>query len=359
MILIIKFGLFNAFLIGVLFLTNTKGNLIANRYYGLLVLAFSFIVLENILIATGEILKFPHLFTVGSIMLMLIPPLSFFLYFSLIHRTYKPKHTWLHYLPFVFILVMLLPTFLLDTDLKQEVISSIYYDGEKLSPKYLVYTAINIIQFFIYNLIVLKDIGKKSTSNKRTIKALWSWSYFLYIIMTILMILYIVVYVLFIFTSSDHTKLIVVFAIAVLVSIHLCSVKLVQNPFFFSSSEAKYDRSTLTVEMRSYLKKGFEIYFKENKPFLNSRIKLSKLAQELNVSPHQLSQFINQEKKMTITELLNQYRIKYSIGLLEENAQMTILAVALDSGFSSQANFIKIFKKVTGNTPSQYRKNKS
>jgi putative ABC transport system permease protein len=63
--------------------------------------------------------------------------------------------------------------------------------------------------------------------------------------------------------------------------------------------------------------------------------------------------------KKNFATYVNEYRIKEAIRLLSENSNDTISYqnVAFDVGFNDQRNFNRVFKKMTGLTPSEFRNN--
>ena len=58
---------------------------------------------------------------------------------------------------------------------------------------------------------------------------------------------------------------------------------------------------------------------------------------------------------MTAWDYVNIKRIEKSLGLLK-NTDDTVLSVAAECGYNNTANFNRIFKKITGLTPAEYRK---
>ena len=83
---------------------------------------------------------------------------------------------------------------------------------------------------------------------------------------------------------------------------------------------------------------------------------LNRLAELLNISPHKLSQVINENLCMNFNDYLNKYRIDYAIKLLSspEQHKFTTEAIALKAGFNSRSPFYNAFKKQTGLTPRQF-----
>jgi len=58
---------------------------------------------------------------------------------------------------------------------------------------------------------------------------------------------------------------------------------------------------------------------------------------------------------MTIFEYLNKIKIEFACNLLMD-ADLKISEVCWDSGFNNFSHFNKQFKRITGMTPSEYRK---
>ena len=58
-----------------------------------------------------------------------------------------------------------------------------------------------------------------------------------------------------------------------------------------------------------------------------------------------------------ISDYINELRIKRAIEEIEKG-NMLILDIALEAGFESLSTFNRAFKKITGTTPSDYKKAK-
>ena len=93
-----------------------------------------------------------------------------------------------------------------------------------------------------------------------------------------------------------------------------------------------------------------EIYTQKN-------LKITDLADRLEISQKDLSQYIFETYGNTFSNYINDKRIQKVIALLQEEdaRKYTLLAVAENAGFSSKSTFNSVFKKMTGLTPSQYR----
>ena len=94
------------------------------------------------------------------------------------------------------------------------------------------------------------------------------------------------------------------------------------------------------------------------KPYLDTKLGLKELAEDLDISVHHLSQVINEKLGKNFFEFVNGYRVAEVISLLKnpQYKRYTLLAIAYDSGFNSKSRFNSVFKKNTGFTPSKYIK---
>ena len=84
-------------------------------------------------------------------------------------------------------------------------------------------------------------------------------------------------------------------------------------------------------------------------------IELDHLAELASMAKSSLCRFFKEKMGITIFEYLNKIKIEYACKLLMDE-DLSIFDVSLDSGFNNLSFFNKQFKKVTGHTPSRYRK---
>lgn len=86
-----------------------------------------------------------------------------------------------------------------------------------------------------------------------------------------------------------------------------------------------------------------------------NQISLADLSKSLHVCSSYLSTLFKQEMGITFTDYINELRIKKSKELLASTT-LSILDISIHTGFGDQSYFTKVFKKLEGKTPSQYRK---
>ncbi len=96
----------------------------------------------------------------------------------------------------------------------------------------------------------------------------------------------------------------------------------------------------------------------DQKLYLDPNLTLASLAEELSLSPNVTSRTINAGFGQSFTEYINTYRVAEVKRRIEagDAVQMTILALALDAGFSSKTTFNRVFKEQVGHTPKVYIK---
>jgi len=109
----------------------------------------------------------------------------------------------------------------------------------------------------------------------------------------------------------------------------------------------------IAEECTQKLKRLMEI----KKIYCDPAISLHSLAEKLSVSPHVLSQVLNEKLNRAFPDFINSYRIEEAKRILRETGgEQKIATVALDVGFNTLAVFYTAFKKFTHMTPAQYKK---
>ncbi|MCB0635420.1 MAG: helix-turn-helix domain-containing protein [Lewinella sp.] len=87
--------------------------------------------------------------------------------------------------------------------------------------------------------------------------------------------------------------------------------------------------------------------------FLDPRLSLRELAQQLGLSPNQLSLVLNEGLGQNFNSFVNHYRVEAFKALAKDpaHAHLTILGLAYECGFNSKTVFNTYFKQQTGMTP--------
>jgi len=127
-----------------------------------------------------------------------------------------------------------------------------------------------------------------------------------------------------------------------------------------ASYKIKYERNRIPPSKASDCYQRLLQLMQTEKPFLQPQVTLQDLAALLDVQPYELSQVLNDQCKQTFFEFVNGYRVAEVKLAMQDPSRnhLSLLGLALDSGFSSKTSFNRVFKKHEGITPSEYVKNK-
>ena len=120
----------------------------------------------------------------------------------------------------------------------------------------------------------------------------------------------------------------------------------------------KYKNGELPDAIRDKYRRRLIHYMEMQRPYLDPSLSLNSLANELSMSPKHLSQTINHSFQKNFYHYINGYRIHDCIKLMSDDAwtDSNILEVAYEVGFNSKNTFNSAFKKITGMTPTEFKK---
>jgi len=126
----------------------------------------------------------------------------------------------------------------------------------------------------------------------------------------------------------------------------------------FIEKEKKYEKSGLTRDEQNAISAQLQTFMKEEKPYLDCDFTIGDLAEKLSTSVHKLSQVINEEFNQNFYEFINRYRIEEIKQYLHNPRydHLKIMSLAYDCGFNSKSAFYAAFRKITDETPTEYRK---
>ena len=102
-------------------------------------------------------------------------------------------------------------------------------------------------------------------------------------------------------------------------------------------------KSRRIAKVCDYIEKNFE-----------EPIKLGDVAALVNMSESAFSHFFRKKTNCTFIDYINNLRVARACQRLTETSH-TVAEICYSCGFNNLSNFIRIFKKKKGNTPSEYR----
>lgn len=85
-------------------------------------------------------------------------------------------------------------------------------------------------------------------------------------------------------------------------------------------------------------------------------LKLEDLASEFSFNYHYLSAYFSQQMQEGFSDYLNRVRINQACRLLQESS-LPISQISSEVGYAEHSYFCRVFKKITGETPSVWRRN--
>jgi AraC-like DNA-binding protein len=129
---------------------------------------------------------------------------------------------------------------------------------------------------------------------------------------------------------------------------------IVQPEAIFSFNILKLKK--LNGEQSKHYAKRLVKLVEDEKLFLNSELKHSAIASKMGISSRYLTDILKNELGKSFNDFINEYRVKEVRRRIHNNEieNLTLYAIALESGFNSKSSFNRIFKKHTGCTPSEF-----
>ena len=363
----------------------------ANRFLALFTLTFSITLIDVFLDYTKYYAAIP--WTIGVIWTTnyLYGPLLLFYTYSLIKKDWIPSRfkTLLHFSPFALAWVILLPLFILSNELKIELLFS---DTEQLfeastdTIKLQILLAVvavvflsitTIIHIGVYLFLLLKNLREHG---KRLKDEFSSTDYISLNWLRSIAIATVGLWLLFtfseLFAEHFHIEEQTYYALHVIIAILIYTMGYfgLRQPEIFKQTSStipgdhtsndsapqkeKYEKSSMDNQQAAQLATQLQIKMQQDSLYLNSQLTLPQLAGMMESTPHYLSQAINGQLGKNFFDFVNEYRIeeaKRRIGKADEG-RMNVFAIALDSGFSSKSAFYSAFKRYTGITPSEYKR---
>ena len=129
--------------------------------------------------------------------------------------------------------------------------------------------------------------------------------------------------------------------------------------FFFALKREirrkRYERSLLLGLNTGVIGSRLAELMNDEQLYRDMELNLQTLAGRLSITPHQLSQFLNDQVNSNFRNYINGFRVKEARRLLEYNRKMGISAICYEVGFNSKTTFNTVFKEATGKTPREFR----
>ncbi len=381
-------GAFQGIVLSVL-LFSRKQNRLPNTLLAALTIVFS---LQILLVANDNrdfFLSFPHLSRIGWLIPTLFGPLFFLFVCTLTQEGQKWKNRYyLHFLPFAVYLLLLLPYYLQSAEEKRAILDQ--YELASKNDFGLSNQLLNLlhVSYLTASVIFLQRHAQRVEevfSETSQLKLVWLKNLNQWVLG--ILILGVAVFYAKKFDWTALSWLYPYHYLGVVALIYWIGYKsLAQQEIFLrepaasqpaqtnytyeaflpeepqepgpSAAEAKYVRSNFTEEQACRCAEQLLEYMNEAKPYLSDSLSIYELAHALQISKHHLSQLINGRFQKNFYDFVNTYRVEEVKKLMRDpkKQHLNTLALALEAGFKSKATFNASFKKLTGQTPTEYQK---
>lgn len=138
------------------------------------------------------------------------------------------------------------------------------------------------------------------------------------------------------------------FPLAIRSYLNLLLIELLRN-HRYQAAEAieKYNRFPEILKVYDYIEKHF-----------CEELSLDELSDIAGLSPNYFSHLFKEQSGISLWDYITAKRVEKAVSLIRsQREKLTVLEIALNCGFNNTVNFNKAFKKQTGITPSELRKN--
>ncbi|OXB06622.1 DNA-binding protein [Flavobacterium plurextorum] len=331
-------GAFNGFILSLYFLFFTKKKHLTNLFLGAALLALSTRITVTVFVYFNNNLAKTYL-QIGLSACLLIGP---FLYYSLksaIQGNNTVPIKWKWHLG-IWILSILIIGFLFP-----------YQNYPVLWNDYLV--AFIFFQWFLYlavsgfeNRTMIQKLFQNYSNSTPSEK----WFGMVLLGNTLIFISYYLGFIGVSFVSCITGAFAFTFILYLIVLILLYRKK-VDDLFVFNIQKDKKMNDEEAMNLFQKLEKNMN----EKGLYKNPNLSLKDVSEEINISSHQLSQFLNNNLGKNFTSYINEFRIDNACRIIASNDKLTLESVGYDVGFNSKSTFFAAFKKHTGTTPLNYQ----
>lgn len=294
---------------------------------------------------------------------LIIPILLFFYVTQSLHP--DRKITWQHKLLFIPFLIGLLLSVLYKILIAFQYKNDAIYDFFSYIPSLIEFTAIFLNLSVLINLLLkIKQFEKENnevTLDKIKIRLNWLRQILLYLLALTLLWLYLMFLVVSSYSKIGFYPLWIGISVLTYWLGHFGIYKfgIIEE----RKNLKKYAKEISATYSIVEKQKSNHIIALENliidqKRYLDSDLTLDKIAEELHLSKSYLSRVINAELGIGFVDYVNTFRVeeakKYILN--SEFSNYTLVSIGIEAGFNSKSAFYSSFKKITGQTPTEFKK---
>ena len=357
---IIFLGLAQGAFLSMLFLSK-KG--LTHKILGVFLLLLALLVLDMYAGYTLLSLDYPHLIDISQPLGFILGPILYAHYYNSIHQK-LPKKLWWHSVPFLIFLLNQVFYFIQNADFKynsfiraRELIlplreaEAFFYVDPLGVREYTGLPVVISLAFYFFLILKLLQSDSKGTPTSATLTWLKRTAvvYAIYLAYAVLELL--------ILNSPNFEYITALYLTGI---IYFMGFEAIRNSHLVSHKlkDKKYEHSSLPPELKATIKARLIRHMREDKPFLDNLFSINLLASNITASPNHVSQVLNQDFGKNYHEFVADYRIEAATAFLTDPTYQdkNIEEISVMVGYNSKAAFNKAFKRITGKTPFQYKK---
>jgi AraC-like DNA-binding protein len=367
-------GVCQGFILSFFFIIKSSSNIKANLYQGLLLLSLALLMLEQFLNLSGYIVKILPITNYSEPLNFTLGPLIY-LFVKRSTDQSGSKKDWLHFIVFFLYLGYMCLDFIQSNDFKyNSYVNSYHPDWPLLKAQTVISNDplgikswVNLatgIQLVIYISLAVRHLMNTLSQSGESIfgtddeilKPLRNMVFHFMIVIAI----FIIVKISFKGDTGDYFIGFYVSVIFLITNFRVIndSAYFDRSTSFMDLSIGKYRKSSLTEAGKLKILDNIVLELETRHYFSDNLASLSELAKKIGESPHHVSQVINEKLNRSFFELLASYRIEEAKRILSDNKKdnLTIEEISEMVGYNSKTAFNNAFKKLSGKTPSEFRK---
>ncbi len=360
------------FFFAIMLATQRRGRRSANLLLAAFIFCFALTLFEYCLHWTRYLWHLPHINRLYMTLGLLFGPLLW-LYCRDVGENVRLRwrDSW-HFLPAALLLLNFLPFHFSDPDAlrglmlrDQELIKNINWPFIRV---YHAYPYLLVVQMSVYTTLLyllLQRTKEKVTEADPTSLVRQRWLRTLFGLFVGFFLANLSYYVL---VATPYFSLSFDYQISLAMTVFIYTVGVLgyKQPEIFAgellpkvfSPAPKYQRSSLTKAAAASMQKRLLQAMEEERVYRDSELRLGSLAEQLQISPHHLSQLINEKFGQSFPDFINHYRVREARQLLlaPQYRDTYIINIAYEVGFNNKTSFNKAFKSIVGQSPSQFKK---
>jgi len=367
-------GVFLGFILSFFFIVKTSSNIRANKYQGLLLLSLTLCILEQFLNITGYITKVLVITNSTEPLNLVIGPFLYLFVKSSLDQN-NSKKDWIHFILALVYLCYLMFDLLQPDEVKYN--SYIYsfhpdwpylkvnvnYSNDPLNLKKWLNLATGI-QLSVYTVMAFRLVVNRVRqagesifrTNDEILRSLRNMVFHI----AIVVLIFTIVKLCFKGDLGDYY-----IGTYVSVIILITTLRVMNDSSYFERSTSfmdidlgKYRKSSLTETNKKKILESIIFELETRQYYLENLASLSELAKKIGESPHHVSQVMNEKLNKSFFELLASYTVEEAKKILsaDNKNKITVEEVSDMVGYNSKTAFNNAFKKLSGKTPTEFRK---